>query len=258
MPSELQTDAPQWMSEITPDQQAEGVDKLSSHQQLSWLKIMQYMTNPELRDEHGQGSIVITPENLTVADAGTTISVVPCYFWPEFQKRADPRDKSAWIIETSTDTKSDVASKCRIPRYTESYQQGSESYEYSYITSLNFYFEIRSGAATGMAGVLPFSKGSYKIGTQIQSHLRRTSQQYGAPLFSNLLDLKTVELKGGRGSYWAPQYSVPETKFVQSRADVDRLREVYRAVDAQFTASIPKSGHKKKSSDENTYDDIPF
>ena len=87
-----------------------------------------------------------------------------------------------------------------------------------------------------MTGVIPFSKGSFRVGQQISAYLRRTSKTYKVPLFSMIFSLHTIEARGAHGTYWTPQFSVPEDeqRFVKDIDELNRLRDLYIAINNQY------------------------
>jgi len=176
--------------------QDDGREELASYSQLSFIKTVQDMSDPELKEEFSAGCAVLMPDRALIAEHEVEWSAVCVYFWPSYQKWRDVNDQSADggpIVEQSIDPKSEAARKCAIRGYSEPYPDGNMAYRYD--TSLNFLLFVES---LGQLAVLPFIRGGAQSGNSLRSFLQRR----GGPIWSQRITFSVGTRMNRRRQQW--------------------------------------------------------
>ena len=194
----------------------EGRDQLGEAQQTSHVKCVQMMSDAELVDEFGAGSVVIMPDRQLIATAGEPFDAVTLFFWASFEQWRDIKDKSGGPIEAQTvDPDSQIARNCKVPRYTEAYQT-DPSMSYRFCTCLNFLIELPVGRA-----VLSFRRGGMARGNQLRGYLYRR----GGPIWSHRVTFSSEQQSNRDGQRWF-QITHNTAQFI-AESEVDHHRAAY-------------------------------
>ncbi|MFI5402427.1 MAG: hypothetical protein ACHQ1G_05780 [Planctomycetota bacterium] len=211
-------DIPAHLANLKP----EGLEELAAYQQLQRLKVVQGMTDADLRREFPVGSLVLSPERTLVAKPRETAEATLLYFWPSWEKWADINDAEAGgrPLASSTDPASDVARKARdFDARKEAYPDNTDKRQWfhRHVESLNFALMIDTGPAAGAVAVLPYNRGSHKFGARLCGYLKRRA----VPIYANRIELVTKELPSpvGKGTYEVVDWRGAENPF----ASADRL-----------------------------------
>ena len=204
---------PSWLTEYQDDL---SIKDLSGHRVLPRLKIVQAMSSQDLKDQFGEGSIIITPGKGLVCRNKEGFQFVPVFFFSEYVKWADRRDKiSLMIMEKTFDPTSKLAAKCANPKYRiESYGNGFEA---RYAEHLNFAgFVYGEHPLSGAPAVLCFARGEYATGQAYISsiHLRRISSKV-APLWSGVWEMHPGFRERGDRRWWGIDFNNPSVPFIQ-------------------------------------------
>ena len=162
---------PSWLTEMS--QEDTSTAGMSEHRILPRLKIIQAMSDQGLKDEFGEGAVIISPGNGMVCDKKGYFDVTPLFYFNEFIQWSDRNDSgSGAILDRTFDPSSPLAAKCRdMERRMEDYEGGQASNQ----EHLNFVCLIQSGPMEGQVVVLSFTKGEFQKGREFISgiHLRR-------------------------------------------------------------------------------------
>ena len=90
-----------------------SLDVVAQHIRVPRLKLIQPMSDDDLKDRFGEGTALVRPGDLTIAEKTDIFLVVPVFFFTDFNKWSDRRDKeSPMIVERTLDPTSELASDC--------------------------------------------------------------------------------------------------------------------------------------------------
>jgi hypothetical protein len=159
------TEVPAWLAPHM--EQDESLAALQEYRVLGRLGLIQQMSDAELKDQHGEGSMVMYPMNVTLsALKGDGIQITPMFFWTEYVKYSDRNDKaSPNIMERSFDATSEVARRAKNKEdrseIYEGARKGSAPFMYQWVEVLNFAVTIRTGDYAGEQVGLQFQKGEF-------------------------------------------------------------------------------------------------
>lgn len=143
------------------------------------VKIIQQMTDPDLKKEFGEGTAIIRPGNGVLCEADGEVMVTPVHFYTEYLKISDRNDdENPMIMERDLNPDSDLAKICRdYERRIEMYPEdaGKQKPRYwRHVESLNFAMVINdpNHPLNGQQFMMSFSKGSYRIGRELLDAMR--------------------------------------------------------------------------------------
>ena len=175
--------SPKWLAEISSEDSS--METLAEHRILPRVKVIQSLSEQSLKDQFGEGAVILSPGNGLACPRGEYFDFVPLYFFNEFIKWADLNDSgSSSIMERTFDSASPTAIKARNPaNREEDYGQGFTA---RYQEHLNYCGVIYGdNAMTGTACVLGFTRGEFYKGKEFASALfLRKINGKQAPLWS--------------------------------------------------------------------------
>ena len=207
-------DAPDWLATI----EDESTLAMVEYRVLSRLKVVQSMSAESLKEEFGEGSIIISPGNSPVVPKRESVLLVPVFFFTEFCHWSDRNDNaSATILGRSYDPKSEIAQKARDPEARmEPYGDGD--YKSRYVEHLNFASIIydREHPQFGTPVVLGFQRGEFHAGKNFISAclLRRVGGKQ-VPLWAQVWAFQTAMRDKGSKKWWGIDHSCPDIPYIQ-------------------------------------------
>ena len=233
---------------VEQDSSLQGMDEYVI---LPRLKILQQMSDPTLKKQFGEGSAIIRPGDALVwKDGDQPFLFVPHFFYVEFAKWADRRDKeNPAVIARTFDPTSEIAKCARDPnRRFEIYadqekkKTDQEKFRYRYVEHLRFPGVIYGDhPLTGTPVVLSFERGEFGTGKNFISGIKLRRQavevngltkNIAVPLWSQVWAI-AVTLHGTDPQWYGFSFSVPEVTLIQpEEAEEHRsahlsLKEVY-------------------------------
>ncbi len=183
-------DVPSYLSNVG----AQGSEPLPVAQATPRLKLIQGMTDKALKKEHGEGALVLMPDEVAVMSSREPVDATPVYSWVSWQQWADLKDSAAEnpVIKETTDGSSDIAAKSR-DRDTreEPYQDGSDM-KYRFVEAVNFIFRIETGPCEGAVAIYSFTRAQHKYGANLSRFISRNGVK-GVPIYGNRVTLTSSE-----------------------------------------------------------------
>jgi len=235
------------MDEPVPEYPAEyaseGLDAAGEPTvQMSRIKIVQAMTDAELKDQHGEGVALVMPEEALLAAPGDKTAAHLIFLWQSFSKWCDRSDSTeSPIVEETTDPTSPLAKRCLDWRNrTEPYGDGTKR-EYRYVHAYNAYLWLPDVKMTAIAS---WSRGSHKLGRQLHQRITATK----APVYANVLSLWTERTKNKAGQpYWVLRW---DASGLVAPSDLEPWQQAYRQIRSAYDAanlSTPAEEEEVKS-----------
>jgi len=177
-----------------------------------FCKTVQGMSAQELKDEHGEGAVVLQPGGVKIGDRNKTFLFVPIFFYTEFRKWADRKDTAQMIVESTYDPTSPVAKKARDHElWNEVYEEDvalpeDKQKKYRYVEHLCFIGKIYSGDQKDTQCMISFQKGDFRIGRSFASgaQMRKVDTGEGlvqVPLWAQVWEMK-VSLRDKNDNKW--------------------------------------------------------
>lgn len=252
--------APDWLTEYTGDAD-NSIDDLAEYRILSRLKVVQSMSAEELKEEFGEGTIIIAPGNVLVARKREPVLFVPVFFFTEFCFWGDRKDKvGPTIRDRSFDKAGDIARRARDPEKREEEYEGG--FVGRYVEHLNFagFIYTEDHAQKGTPCVLSFSRGEFGTGRNFINAvtLRKVGGQT-APLWSQVWSLQTNFRDQGDKKWWGIDvYNPPEgvSPFIR-KEEVEFFRQEHFSCKEDFERSKLLVDHGDDPSAEGD-DDLEF
>lgn len=189
-----------------------SLEDLKDYRILSRLKVVQAMSDEALKEEFGEGAVIISPGNVLVAEKRTAFQIVPVFFWTEFCFWSDRKDTvSNTILDRSFDKAGDLARKARDPDHRE--EEYQEGFVGRYVEHLNFASYVYGDhPQRGTALVASFSRGEFGTGRNFISSisLRKVGGK-PAPLWAQVWEFKTGFRDQGDKKWYGLDFSNPTT-----------------------------------------------
>lgn len=225
---------------IEEDNSFAGTEQYHS---VSLMKIIQGQTNDDLRTKFGVGTVLLLPSQAVVWRAGTedkeaspSFKFVPLFFFAEFCKWTDRKDKEAerMVIARSFDPEGEIAARANdFERRFEMYpghedKPPQKQMFYRYVHHLRFVGIIYGDhPLSGALTTLSFQRGEYRRGEALIEALKMrrveiNGQKFRLPMWSQVLECSCSERNGEEGDWWGID-AVP--CGVIDPQDKDHLRE---------------------------------
>ena len=232
-------DAPSFLQEFVGDAD-KSLAGMKEYRVLPRAKLIQGMTDATLKEEFGEGAVIMSPGRALVAGARTPFLFAPLFFFTEFCKWRDRRDKSgSVIVARSADKAGEVAARARnAEQRFEEYAGGpaKEPFKYRYVEHLNFaglvydpdHFQNASPITVG------FSRGEFFTGKNFVSAIMlRKVGGIPAPLWSQVWQLQSNTRTRADNTWWGIDFQNPERPWITEeqapfmRGMHEELRNLY-------------------------------
>ena len=239
-------DAPSWLDQVPEnDTSTEG---MAEYRILSRLKIVQAQTDKMLRDKHGIGSIILHPADVLVAGLNQPFNITPLYFWTEYAKWRDLRDKEIPArLEVTRDKASDLARRAKDRDLRFETYAGDEGLPpkdqrtFRYVEHLNFAVVINdlSHPNHGEICSLSYERGSFFTGKKfISSIMAQRPNGVSAPLYAQIWKMGVVEVNGKEGDYHVLDFEpLPQDERYVSGADFETFKREHESLKAADEAN---------------------
>ena len=237
--SEVATKQEDVMPAYLKDKEVLGMDEVRKYTKTPMFKVIQGTSKPDAQDNFGVGSIVAN--DTLLATAGKPLLVIPVYFWPSWQQRADDQDKQAnhFIVEETMDANSEIARKSRSEKTRTEVYADNPNLKYKFCQSLNFAMLMVDGPLAGAVALVKFAMGAHKIGENINTSLKAR----GTSLFYNQIELTSNKTTNAQSQSWYQlNWQLSEESWTPEAMleDVERIhREIaaeHAKVDTEFGA----------------------
>lgn len=182
-------------------------DELDAGEESSpYIQIIQGLSASELKEQYGEGSVLLQPAGIQLCDKDGSFTGVPVYQWISWQKVRDVNDPSGehFIAEETYDPQHMIALRAedwpdrltKETKYggrTEAYGDGLE-YEYQKVIHVACLFD-------GEPGIVAFRKGGFKDGRALYNRLRKLKKDgQTMPIFAYTVkfSVKAVPTPSGK------------------------------------------------------------
>lgn len=190
-----------------------SLQSLQEYVIVPFLKIIQGMSEQDLKDKFGEGSAIVRPGDIKIADKTLKFLFVPLFFFTMFRQWADRTD-TQMIIESTYDPNSSLAKAARdSERREQVYEEDidkdpKKQRKYRFVEHLCFVGLIYDGELSGERCMISFQKGDFRVGRAFASgaQMRKviiddkgTKQQ--VPLWAQVWEMG-VSLRDRNGNKW--------------------------------------------------------
>lgn len=220
---------PNWLANyIETDDSMQGMDE---YRIVPRIKVIQSMTDNELKKKFGEGSAILRPGDALLWNAEQEpFKFVPVFFCVEFTKWADLRDNSEGsIIDRSYDPTSVLAKNSRDSNKREELYEGhetkkkeSDKFYYRYVEHLRFFGVVYGDhPLAGTIATLSFERGEFGQGKNFISAIRmrktRIDNRYlPVPLWSQVWELTVGFRDKGDKKWYGIDFYPPATNTIHA------------------------------------------
>lgn len=239
-----------------------SLDLMEEYKILPRIKVIQQMSNEDLKDQFGEGSLIITPGGVRLCKKkDEQFAFVPLFFFPEWCLWSDRRDKGNPMIQERTFEKShEIALRSADPeRRFEIYQGGPDlqPFKKRYVAHLNFVGMIYGDhPASGATCTLSFSRGEYGKGKAFISaaKLRRIGTKQ-APLWSQVWLLSSNLRERGDKKWYGIDYSCPQDPLVL-KEEMEGFFGMHTLLKSEYEKKILIVNREDEGADSVDDDDV--
>lgn len=193
------------------------------------FKIIQQMTDAELKKRVGEGSVIIKPGDAVVWKEGDPpFQFVPLFFFPEWTIMSDRRDKdSPMFLSRTFDPSSKIAKAAADPQLRSVPYEGHEGrpekdqWKRRYVEHLRFIGLIYGDHdLVGTPVTLSFEKGEYYNGRDFISAIKYRKhlidgKRSSVPLWSQIWNFHVSLRPSDDGSWYGFDFTPPEVKIIK-------------------------------------------
>jgi hypothetical protein len=194
-----------------------SIDDLKQYIRPNRVKVIQSMTDDELKNAFGLASVIVVPENLLIMSAakddkgnpnpGTTppFLFTPIFHFTEFcsWNPLEAKGQLPAIYERSFDPTSLVARKARDFRARTEVHPDNPDWKLTHCEHINFIVMIQG---LHEPCVLTFSRGEFKAGTSFAGIIKA---RYPVPLYGNVFAANLAYRQGKKGNWYGLDISNP-------------------------------------------------
>lgn len=221
--------SPAWL--VAAAEQDDSLKAMQEHRVLPRIKVIQGLSKKELRDQFGQGAVVLNPLNTLIATPGSAFRLVPVFFFSEYVAWNDRKDTKSPAIHARTyDPASEVARRSKKRETREEPYEGG--YVRRYVEQLTFpsLFYMPDHPLHMVATSLVFARGEFFTGENFINaiHLRKVGTST-APLWSQVWEFRSAERERKGNQWWGIDFGQPTDgePFIQEN-EVDAFSGFYK------------------------------
>lgn len=225
---------------------AVGLEELQGYMVVPRLIVVQKSSSSERINQHGMGSIVCVPNDVTVAAHGDAVTITPILFFPEWLmvSSIELRNKAPFIRDRSLDPKSNIARLARDPTKWSAPDPEHPGLKVRYLEVLNYVVHVKSPAFNDIA-VLGFSKTGHKDGGRWSNLIRAR----GASIFAGNYEARTVIRSNAQGEWFNIVISNPTGEDTAPWVTEDEFKN-YEKAHTQYK-SLATAGRLMGADDED-------
>ena len=215
-------------------QEDDSLDSLKEFFVPSVLKKLEANSNPkELVDEHGAGSIILTPQNECIWKKGDKpFQFVPILFTPVARKWLDFDDpEGPSVVDFSFDMNSPMAKMARSAENRNSEGYGNSGFSYQYVEHLMFTGVIYDGVHAGTQCMMSFERSGHFKGRAFSSSIRSRKIMVkdvlqSQPMWSQVWGIDLIEKSNAKGRWHALNYHIVKPTIIDQQY-VNPFKELY-------------------------------
>lgn len=191
-----------------------SLEAMKEYRILPRLKVIQAMSAQDLKNDFGEGSVILSPGNALLFDNEGAVDFVAVFFFTEFLKIADRDDtNSPMILARSFDKAGELAMKARHKdKRFEPYGE-KEEFTARYAEVLNFpgFIVSEDHEQRGTPMVLGFSRGEFSKGRQfINAITLRKVGGKSVPVWAQRWTISSGFRERGAKKWWGIDFQNPE------------------------------------------------
>lgn len=215
-------------------QEDDSLDGLKEYFIPSVLKKLEANSNPkELVEEHGAGSIIITPQNECIWGKGDKpFQFVPILFTPVVRKWLDFDDpEGPSVVDFSFDMASQLAKMARNAGQRNSEEYGGKGFKYQHVEHLMFTGVIYDGEHAGTQCMMSFERSGHFKGKAFSSAIRSrkitiNGIQQSQPMWSQVWGIELIEKSNSQGRWHALNFRIVQPTIIDKQY-VKPFKELY-------------------------------
>lgn len=225
--------APSWLTQHVEEDTS--TEAMQEYRVLPRVKVIQAMTDQVLKDAFGEASAIMSPGNELIITKDESFLFVPVFFFTEFCKWSDLKDKNnPTILERSFDKAGELARRSRNKdTRTEEYSGGFKARYVEHLNFAGFIYGDHPHAMTPIA--LSFSRGEFSRGRQYVNAIQlRKIDMKQVPLWAQVWSISVGFRDLGDKKWFGLDPINPEVPYIQQdeaeffHAAHDELKDFYK------------------------------
>lgn len=227
------------------DEAKSQAKEMAEYRVVPRVKIIQGMSEKALKDQFGEGAVIVSPGGASMAGKEETFLLNPIFFFTEFCVWSDRSDRASPSISArSFDKGSDIAARARdgqkrIELYGEVRKQGEDPpYKRRYVEHLNFVCRVQSEDPEtphplhGQLVSVSFNRGEFNQGKNFISAVTLRS---GVPLWAQRWEFSSQYRERGEKKWWGLDFApaenpnISEEEVADCKNTCDELKKLFEA-----------------------------
>jgi hypothetical protein len=227
-----------------------SLDTVKDYRLVPRLKVVQSTSRQELKDDFGEGAVVIMPGNqLAFSRGGSTALFVPVFFYAEFCTWSDIDDVgSPGVVARSFDPTCDIAKKARSQKLRFEIYPGEESKQepkrYRHVEHMRFPgVLVGDHALAGTACVLSFERGEFSTGQGVATSISMRKvvlpdgTKISVPLWAQIWELSCDLRQRGQKKWFGIDAKVPtEGPSIIDNKDAEMFKSLHEEMKEAYDA----------------------
>lgn len=256
--------SPAFLAQFAKDDHS--LDSLKEYRILEGVCISQSTTPKEVRDKvGGEGTVFLSPTLSVLMKKEESRNIVPIFFYVEYQKRRDVKDKSGKkIIEKTQDKMSKIAKLSRDEKLREEPygeldpKTNLPKYNYNYVECLNFCCVLYTPGSKDLTPItLSFFKGEHQTGKKFSTKIQgRKIDGIPVPLFMQVWKMSLgMHRNATQQEWWGFEFNEPENPEI-SQQEVEAYHKLHIELSELYkTASLSVDLMEEEVSGETVIED---
>lgn len=227
-----------------------GLDIVRQYVRPPRLKIVQPQSEAELKKEFPEGSVIMQPGKILVAempydeatrrhgDAGMPFNFVPLFFYPEyFVFNPINLKQLATIRDRSTDPKSEIAGRARNPNMREMPCPEDAKEVVRFVEVLTYIVHVTTVELLwGIPVSMTFMRGEHKTGTKFSGDIMLRK----ADIFANVFQANTAHRVKDRFNWYGYNINAPlqGSQWVENPEEFEFYKSLYQDLAAAHAANL--------------------
>lgn len=194
-----------------------GLEEVGQYVVPPRLKVVQPLSDSELRAQHPAGCVVLTPSLVRVAgmqqdnpNEGEPFLFTPLFFFVEWSTW-NPRNVQPMIVDRTFDPKHEIAlkavdSKRRFETLEGQKTPDGKDFVLRHVEALNFIIAIHTPELVGLPCLLSYSRGDHRFGSNFCNLIR---MRRNVPIYGGVYEGKVGLRKNNEGEWFGITPSNP-------------------------------------------------
>lgn len=204
-----------------------GTEQVADFMMPSFLRIVQALSAPALREKFNEGDAILQPDQQLVYSSKNPqpVPFTPLLFYTEWcvWNPLKTKGQLPFIRERSTDPNSEIARKSRNPDARKEVCPEMPSENLRYVEHLNFLIQLRTPDAPLLPVIMSFVVAEHQNGRRFCNLIMQ--RKHNPPLYAGIYEFTTSRRTNAQGNWFGFDITNCSENAWVSQAEFELLRE---------------------------------